>query len=163
KDIRMQPRRQFLQHEGGNGARSGRRPLAGRHASGFRPRSQPLAARTVDRQREIADDRRDSGISLPVYRIPNHLCRGASRHPAAAPSPGGTQAAFDRDHNPWLGEPPTGNERSLTTDGTAEFPSQYTPFPTTYLEARRGPAPPTYRGATWSPDGRYILAVRTDY
>lgn len=83
--------------------------------------------------------------------------------PAATLSPDGMQAVFARDHNLWLRETSSGNERSLTTDGTAEFPYRYTAFRTTYIEERRGTEPPTYPGATWSPDGRYILAVRTDY
>lgn len=83
--------------------------------------------------------------------------------PAAAVSPDGKRAIFARENNLWLREIASGKERPLTTDGTAQFPYRYTAFKTTYVEERRGEAPPTYPGATWSPDGRYVLAVRSDY
>lgn len=82
--------------------------------------------------------------------------------PATVASPDGKRALFTRDSNLWLRDMATGAERPLTTDGTAEFPYQYTAFKTTYVEERRGQAKPTYAGATWSPDGRYVLAIRTD-
>ncbi|HPE29904.1 MAG TPA: DPP IV N-terminal domain-containing protein, partial [Parvularculaceae bacterium] len=82
--------------------------------------------------------------------------------PSAIASPDGARAVFERDDNLWLRDLATGEERALTNDGTADFPYRYTAFKTTYVEERRGEAPPTYPGAAWSPDGRYLLAVRTD-
>ncbi len=82
--------------------------------------------------------------------------------PATVISPDGKRAILERKSNLWLREVATGEERPLTADGTAEFPYQYTAFKTTYVEERRGQAKPTSPGATWSPDGRYILAVRSD-
>ncbi|WP_293703163.1 MULTISPECIES: S9 family peptidase [unclassified Sphingopyxis] len=92
-------------------------------------------------------------------------CKGrpeSASDPAIVVSPGGKRALFARDSNLWLRDTATGDERPLTTDGTAQFPYQYTAFKTTYVEERRGQAKPTYAGATWSPDGRYVLAIRTD-
>lgn len=86
----------------------------------------------------------------------------AAPDPAAVLSPDGAHAVFAHDHNLWLRDTSNGWERPLTTDGTAAFPYRYTAFKTTYVEERRGLEAPTYPGATWSPDGRYILAVRTD-
>ena len=82
--------------------------------------------------------------------------------PAAVVSPDGKSALFTREDNLWLRDMATGTERPLTTDGTAQFPYLYTAFKTTFVEERRGQAKPTYAGATWSPDGRYVLAIRTD-
>ncbi|MCJ8156587.1 DPP IV N-terminal domain-containing protein [Sphingomonas sp. LaA6.9] len=87
----------------------------------------------------------------------------AAADPATVVSPDGKRALFIRDSNLWLREIESGAERPLTADGTAEFPYQYTAFRTTYVEERRGLAKPTYPGATWSPDGRYVLVVRSDY
>ncbi|MCA1197012.1 S9 family peptidase [Sphingomonas sp. R647] len=86
----------------------------------------------------------------------------AAPDPASVSSPDGRQVLFERDHNLWLRETATGAERALTRDGSAEFPYRYTAFKTTYVEERRGEAVPVYPGATWSPDGRYVLAIRTD-
>lgn len=85
------------------------------------------------------------------------------RDPATVVSPDGSRAIFERDHNLWLRDLPGGAGRQLTTDGTADFAYRYTAFKTTYVEERRGQADPTYPGATWSPDGRYVLAVRSDF
>ncbi|MEZ5983566.1 MAG: DPP IV N-terminal domain-containing protein [Parvularculaceae bacterium] len=82
--------------------------------------------------------------------------------PSAIVSPDGARAVFERDDNLWLRDLATGEERALTRDGTADFPYRYTAFKTTYVEERRDEAPSTYPGAAWSPDGRYLLAVRTD-
>ncbi len=82
--------------------------------------------------------------------------------PAAVVSPDGKRAVFSRNHNLWLRDLSTGDERPLTADGTADFAYRYAAFRTTYVEERRGAEPATYAGATWSPDGRYVLAVRSD-
>jgi len=82
--------------------------------------------------------------------------------PAAAGSPDGKRAVFQRGHNLWIRDLASGGERPLTTDGSSDFPYSYTAFRTTYVEERRGTAKPTYPGVSWSPDGRYILAVRSD-
>ncbi|MBB4633880.1 S9 family peptidase [Sphingosinicella soli] len=92
-----------------------------------------------------------------------NTAKDAVADPAAAVSPDGKRSVFMRDNNLWLREIAGGAERPLTTDGTALFPYRYTAFRTTYVEERRGTAPPTYPGAAWSPDGRYVLAVRSDY
>jgi dipeptidyl aminopeptidase/acylaminoacyl peptidase len=82
--------------------------------------------------------------------------------PASVVSPDGSKALFERDHNLWLRDAATGSERALTKDGNADFPYRYTAYKTTFVEERRGQVPAVYPGATWSPDGRYVLAIRTD-
>ncbi len=82
--------------------------------------------------------------------------------PATVASPDGRLALFERDHNLWLRDAATGGERALTSDGSADFPYRYTAYKTTFVEERRGQVPAVYPGATWSPDGRYVLAIRTD-
>ncbi|UUX99099.1 DPP IV N-terminal domain-containing protein [Sphingomonas sp. J315] len=86
----------------------------------------------------------------------------AATDPATVASPDGRRALFERDHNLWLRDVTTGAERALTSDGSTDFPYRYTAYKTTFVEERRGQAQPVYPGATWSPDGRYILAIRTD-
>jgi dipeptidyl aminopeptidase/acylaminoacyl peptidase len=69
-----------------------------------------------------------------------------------------------RDSNLWLKEVKSGAEHQLTTEGTAHFAYGHI-----HLQAddgrvrrRRAGEPEPLTGALWSPDGRYILALRHD-
>lgn len=83
--------------------------------------------------------------------------------PRQSVSPTGRQAIFAKDHNLWLRDLESGREQALTTSGTAYFAWGKLPdsmLLTLVNERSALPLPPW--GASWSPDGRYIVASRID-
>jgi dipeptidyl aminopeptidase/acylaminoacyl peptidase len=78
-------------------------------------------------------------------------------------SPDGKRAAFTRDHNLWLRDMASGQERALTTDGEAYF--SWGKVPDTSLAAipqqRDHLVKPPY-ATFWSPDGSKLVATRMD-
>jgi dipeptidyl-peptidase 4 len=80
-------------------------------------------------------------------------------------SPDGHSAAFVRDHNLWVRDAANGGaERQLTQGGVdgfayGELLGQYS---TDEIPLRRAGLPHPLEGIAWSPDGKYILALRHD-
>jgi dipeptidyl aminopeptidase/acylaminoacyl peptidase len=79
-------------------------------------------------------------------------------------SPDRRQAIFVRDHNLWLRDTTDGTERQLTRDGVENFAYGKVHGQTDYarVERRRAGLPDPLFGVFWSPDGRYVLALRYD-
>ena len=77
------------------------------------------------------------------------------RDPNWLVSPDGQRALFLRDHNLWLRDLATGNERPLTSDGVAN--NAYGTTPTAWGVAQGG-----LPDAVWSPDSRHVLTLRMD-
>ncbi|WP_082006415.1 S9 family peptidase [Sphingomonas sp. ERG5] len=79
-------------------------------------------------------------------------------------SPDGKNAVFRRDHDLWLRELSTGQERQLTHDGVEDFAYGDTDayIDEAKVELRRAGAPAPLLGVHWSPDGHYILGLRQD-
>ena len=74
-------------------------------------------------------------------------------------SPDGRWEASIRDHNLWLRSIETGEERAITTDGTAER-SYGSGLPSPLASARLDdPAPPA---VIWSPDSSRLVTIRID-
>lgn len=139
------------------------RTLSDRLGKTFTPAQLPITAfrYSDDRQTVIFES---GDIQFTCARAATHCgtTSAPAPDPAAAPSPDGKRAVFQHAHNLWVRDLASGAEEPLTNDGSADFPYGYTAFRTTYVEERRGTAKPTYPGVTWSPDGRYVLAVRSD-
>jgi dipeptidyl-peptidase-4 len=91
------------------------------------------------------------------------VLEAAKPEPGLLLSPDGKFAAFTRDHNIWLRELATGQERALTHDGEAYY--AWGKVPDTSLAAipqqRDQLVKPPY-AAFWSPDGRKLVATRMD-
>jgi dipeptidyl-peptidase 4 len=80
----------------------------------------------------------------------------AALHPApqaSVPSPDGRWAAFTRDHDLWVRDLRTGEDRPLTTDGAEDFG-----YATNNAGWTRGPVPLL----VWSPDSRRIKTFQQD-
>jgi dipeptidyl-peptidase-4 len=77
-------------------------------------------------------------------------------------SPDGSRIAFIREHNVWLRDANTGEERALTTDGVEGFAYGRPEMDTGRVTRRRSHAPETLNAVNWSPDGRFIAAMRSD-
>ena len=67
-------------------------------------------------------------------------------------SPDGTKVAFQRDHNLWVRDCATGEEKALTNDGTANN-SYAESWMSCYL-------PNTPLEAVWSPDSKHLFTVQ---
>lgn len=97
--------------------------------------------------------------------LTEYRCTAApASDPTQTASPGGRHIAFARDHDLWLRNAATGEERRLTTDG--EPGASWGAYPDAMLMAltaqrMRLPFPPW--GLEWSPDGRWLIAARTDH
>jgi dipeptidyl aminopeptidase/acylaminoacyl peptidase len=76
-----------------------------------------------------------------------------------AASPDGARALLLRDHNLWLRDIESGEERALTTDGSEFYAYGDTPAAMRGVRARLGDKAPE---ALWSPDGRWLLTLQTD-
>ena len=74
-------------------------------------------------------------------------------------SPDGTHDVFVRDHNLWLRNVESGQERALTTDGTEDY-GYGAPLPSPLAGA--GLADPAKTVALWSADGSRFLSCRID-
>jgi dipeptidyl-peptidase 4 len=75
-------------------------------------------------------------------------------------SPKGNLAAFSREHNLWLRDLNTGEERQLTTDG-----SEYYAYGAAAEQSQFGQpyqATASLNNSYWSPDGRWLIVQRLD-
>ena len=79
--------------------------------------------------------------------------------PTWVPSPDGKSAAILRNHNLWLRNLETGEERPLTTDGTETYSYGDVPYCFRDLRGRIGDTVPE---VIWSPDSRWLLTIQTD-
>jgi dipeptidyl-peptidase-4 len=79
-------------------------------------------------------------------------------------SPDYRNAAFVRDHNLWIRNIESGTERDLTREGVENFAygSLLEQFSTNEVYRRRAGLPKPLEGIAWSPDGKYVLALRHD-
>lgn len=79
-------------------------------------------------------------------------------------SPDRKRAAFVREHNLWVRDLESGQERQLTTQGVEHFAYGETHAQTDTLRVARARAglPDPLSGILWSPDGRFILSIRHD-
>lgn len=78
------------------------------------------------------------------------------------PSPDGKQVLLVRDDNLWLRQADSGKERRITDDGVAGFAYGSLGVDLSRVERRRQGKPAPLMSANWSPDGRYIAAMRVD-
>lgn len=98
--------------------------------------------------------------------LPVTACRAAPAMPGAdvRMSPDRRRAVFARDHNLWIRDLASGEERPLTTAGVANFaygePHHHVDY-ARVIRARAGQPDPLL-GVLWSPDGRYIFSIRHD-
>ena len=102
-----------------------------------------------------------TGDRFPGYEPP--LQGEPAPPPGRLVSSDGVWSAFARDHNLWIVNHDTGDERRLTRDGSPYF--SYGGWPDQYRLAalRTGSDRPLRPAAThWSPDGRYLIVGRLD-
>jgi dipeptidyl-peptidase 4 len=100
-----------------------------------------------------------------LCNLPVTTCHAADTpEPGLVMSPDRRRALFVRDHNVWLKDLTGGTERQLTRQGVENFAYGRADSQTDYgrVERRRAGLPDPVAGIFWSPDGRYILAVRYD-
>jgi dipeptidyl aminopeptidase/acylaminoacyl peptidase len=83
--------------------------------------------------------------------------------PGTLRSPDGKWSAFAREHNLWVTNTESGEERQLTDDGAPYY--SYGGAPEQYrLDAMRAGLefPQTLANSYWSPDSRYLVVARLD-
>lgn len=100
-----------------------------------------------------------------ICDIPVKACRALPESKAAIlRSPDGTQAAYIKDYNLWVRDTQSGAERQLTTAGVENFAygDPHDQGDSDNIYRRRYDEPKPLRGLMWSPDGRYILSIRSD-
>jgi len=93
---------------------------------------------------------------LRAWRCAADTAAAAPRHDPprnAVPSPDGAKAAFIRDHNLWVRDLTTGEDRQLTTDGVKDFG---------YATNNAGWVKRDSPVVTWSPDSRRIATFQHD-
>ncbi|HSJ23742.1 MAG TPA: DPP IV N-terminal domain-containing protein [Longimicrobiales bacterium] len=78
---------------------------------------------------------------------------GAALPPASVMSPDGRWAAFTRDHNLWVRDMRSGEDRALTTDGVEDFG---------YATNNAGWTRSAVPLVAWSPDSRRIFTFQQD-
>jgi dipeptidyl aminopeptidase/acylaminoacyl peptidase len=87
----------------------------------------------------------------------------AAGNPRETVSPDGSKAVLVKGHDLWVREIGSGSERALTTDGEAYFAWGKLPdLSLISLTNQSTPLPLPPWGASWSPDGRYLIASRID-
>ena len=82
--------------------------------------------------------------------------------PAERPSPDGTRTAFVRAANLWVRDLDSGEETQLTTDGEDGFAYGHLGFELNRIQRRRSGEPAPIVSVNWSPDSRYVAAMRVD-
>ena len=87
----------------------------------------------------------DEGTLVELAAKPND--------PTRMVSPDGTRAVFSRDHNLWLKNLDSGEEKPLTTDGERYY---------AYAANADATGPAIRPEAVWSPDSRYLFTAQTD-
>jgi len=82
---------------------------------------------------------------------------------AAVPAPDGRQAVFVRDHNLWLRDLATGLERPLSYDGCAgdSYVMDTQRDRLVEMDYQRPAAPDSLPEVFWSPDSKFLVALRT--
>lgn len=114
---------------------------------------------------------RETGVTVGGKLIRCALVDYRCDAPAAPPvgnpreivSPDGGKAVFVKGHDLWLREIGNGRESALTTDGEAYFAWGKLPdLSLISLTNQSTPLPLPPWGASWSPDGRYLIASRID-
>lgn len=85
------------------------------------------------------------------------------RRPESSVSPDGQWKPFVRDHNLWLRHTDTQKERQLSTDGTEEnsYHRDTSHARLVGMQYNMPEAPPEEAEVIWSPDSRYLIAMRT--
>lgn len=78
------------------------------------------------------------------------------------PSPDGARVAFVRAGNIWIRDRATGRETQLTDDGRDGHAWGSPLFDLARVERRRAGQPAPLDAIHWSPDGRYLTAMRAD-
>ena len=76
-------------------------------------------------------------------------------------SPDGARAVYAKDNNLWIRFLDGAEDVPLTHDGHPDSAYRYIAFNTTAIEERRQLVPRRLPAARWSPDSRYVLAVKT--
>ena len=82
--------------------------------------------------------------------------------PADLISPEGARAAFIREHNLWIRDLASNGEVQLTRDGEDGFAYGHLGFELDRIGRRRSGAPAPITSVNFSPDGRYLAAMRVD-
>ena len=77
-------------------------------------------------------------------------------------SPDGTRTAFIRAANLWVRDLDSGEETQLTTDGEDGFAYGHLGFELNRIQRRRAGEPAPIVSVNWSPDSRYLAAMRVD-
>ena len=77
-------------------------------------------------------------------------------------SPDGTRTAFIRDANLWVRDLDSGEGKQLTTDGEDGFAYGHLGFELNRIQRRRSGESAPIVSVNWSPDGRYLAAMRVD-
>ena len=90
--------------------------------------------------------------------------RAAPPGPDLVVSPDGHSAVLRRGNDLWLRDLAKGQERRLTEDGEPDFGyGDFDGWPDMgKVIRRRGGVPSPLLGVIWSPDGRYVVALRQD-
>ncbi|MDT9600596.1 S9 family peptidase [Sphingosinicella rhizophila] len=111
---------------------------------------------------ELTVDGKIVRCTLTDYRCAAPVVPEA-KNPRQTLSPDGRKAVFVKDHDLWLRDIGSGRVSPLTTDGEAYFAWGKLPdlsLLTLVNERHALPLPPW--GASWSPDGRFLVASRID-
>ncbi len=89
--------------------------------------------------------------------------RGPRRRPESPVSPDGQWMPFVRDYNLWLRHTGTQKERQLSIDGTEEnsYHRDTSRARLIGMQYNTSEAPPEEAQVIWSPNSRYVIAMRT--
>jgi dipeptidyl-peptidase-4 len=114
------------------------------------------------RRIEVTVDGKIVRCTLADYRCAAPVAPPA-KDPRQTLSPDGRKAVFVKGNDLWLKDVDSGSEKALTTDGEAYYAWGKLPdsaLLTLVNERHSLPLPPW--GASWSPNGRYLIASRID-